>query len=295
MSDAAAPSCAYCTARRITSSPCCCSPSLTHAVPRMPRPLAMRARASEVSICPSGVRRKMASGAGQAPEELDDLGVVALVGGHLGLGHLGEVDGGARSGGGAVELLPDVGADAGAELVELEGLVDAVVEEGQARDAPLDEEAAQAVAVERRQEQVAHADVELERLDVGVALGRGRHGVVREERAHQAVTEVGQGEALDVRVAFVLAGGGDDEVDESVVGGAPVDGERGDPRAGDHREGEERLADDVAQGLEAPDPISDAFEPPVGAHRVEREDAFPGHIVQRRSVARHAVPCHLAR
>src|SRR5262249_46640798 len=57
MSDAAAPSWAYCTARRITSSPCSCSPSFTHAVPRMPRPLAMSARASGVSICPSGVRR----------------------------------------------------------------------------------------------------------------------------------------------------------------------------------------------------------------------------------------------
>ena len=73
MSEAADPSCAYCTARRITSSPCCCSPSLTQAVPRMPRPLAMSARASGVSICPSGVRRKMASGAGHAPRSWTTL------------------------------------------------------------------------------------------------------------------------------------------------------------------------------------------------------------------------------
>ena len=44
--------------------------SLTHAVPRRPRPLAMRPRASGVSICPSGVRKKMASGAGRGAEEL---------------------------------------------------------------------------------------------------------------------------------------------------------------------------------------------------------------------------------
>ena len=188
-----------------------------------------------------------------------------------------------------------MGADAGAELVELVRLLDAVVQEGEARGPALDEQAAQAVAVERREEQVADADVELERLDVGVALGRRRHGVVGEERAHEAVPEVGEGEALHVGVALVLAGGGDHEVDERVVGVAAVDGERGDPGAGDHREGEERLAHDVAQGLEAPDPISDALEPPVGAHRVEREDAFPGHIVQRRRLARASGRCHLAR
>src|SRR5262249_2192969 len=71
-------------------------------------------------------------------------------------------------------------------------------------------------------------------------------------------------------------------------GVAPVHGERRDPRPRDHREGEESLPDDVTEGLEAPDSISDTLEPPVGAYRVEREDAFPGHIAPRRSVARPA-------
>ncbi|MFT3775202.1 MAG: hypothetical protein QM820_58385 [Minicystis sp.] len=179
------------------------------------------------------------------------------------------IDRRSRSGRRAIELLADVRADAGAELVELVRLLDAVVKEVEPRDAPLHREAAQTVAVERREQQVADADVELERLDVRVALGRGRHRVVREQRADEAVAEVGEREALHVGVALVVAGRGDHEVDERVVRVTAIDGERGDPRPRDHREREERLPHDVAEGLEAPDPITDALEPSVGAHRVE--------------------------
>ena len=73
--------------------------------------------------------------------------------------------------------------------------------------------------------------MQLERLDVRVALGRRWHGVFGEERSHQAVPEVGESEALHVGVALVLAGSGDPlEVDEGVVGVPAVDGEGGDPR-----------------------------------------------------------------
>ena len=66
--------------------------------------------------------------------------VVALVRRDLGLGHLGEVDRGARSGRGAVELLADVGADPGAELVELVRLLDAVVQQGEPGEAAVDDQ-----------------------------------------------------------------------------------------------------------------------------------------------------------
>ncbi len=255
----------------------------------------MSARASGVSICPSGVRRKMASGAGQAPRSWMTL-VWSLL--------LAATSASATLVRSMAEREPAEARSSSSRMWarmrarnSLSSYVSSTPSWSSARREmrPSTSEAAEAVAVERREEQVAHADVELERLDVGVALGRLRHRVVRQQRAHQAVPEVGERQPLDVGVALVLAGGGDDEVDERVVGVAPVDRERRDPGAGDHREGEERLTDDVAQGLEAPDAIADAFEPPVGAHRVEREDAFPGHIVQRRSVARDAAPCHLAR
>jgi hypothetical protein len=116
--------------------------------------------------------------------------------------------------------------------------------------------------------------------------GGGGHRVVGEQGADEAVAEVGEGEALHVGVALLVAGRGDHEVDERVVGVAAVDRERGDARAGDHGEGEEGLADDVAQGLEAPDSIADALEPAVGTDGIEREDAFLGHDRVRRRVAR---------
>ncbi len=53
-------------------------------------------------------------------------------------------------------------ADAGAELVELVRLLDAVAQEEEARGLRLDGELAEAVAVERGEQQVADADVELD-------------------------------------------------------------------------------------------------------------------------------------
>ena len=94
-----------------------------------PRPLAMSARASGASICPSGVRRKMASGAGQLPRSCDDLRPLLAERGGLGLGDLREVDRAARAGRDAIELLADERADAEAEGVELVRLLDAVVQD----------------------------------------------------------------------------------------------------------------------------------------------------------------------
>ena len=125
------------------------------------------------------------------------------------------------------------------------------------------------VAVERREQQVADADVELDGLDVGVALGRGRGLLLLDEqRADEAAAEVGEREALRLEVAVRL-GRADDEVDERLVRAAAVDGERGDARADDDREREEALADDLAERLEAADALADALEPAVGSERVE--------------------------
>ena len=54
----------------------------------------------------------------------------------------------------------------------------------------------------------------------------------------------------------------------------------------DHREGEERLPDDVAERLEAPDALPDALEPSVRADCSERKSPFLGHRARRRRVAR---------
>ena len=110
-------------------------------------------------------------------------------------------------------------------------------------------------------------------------VGRRAGMLVGEERAHEAPAEVGEREALGiVGVALVVAGAPTDEVDQGVVGVAPVDGERGDARAGDHREREEALADDLAERLEAADSFADALEPAVRAHGVEREDLAYRHM-----------------
>jgi hypothetical protein len=127
--------------------------------------------------------------------------------------------------------------------------------------------------------------MELQALEVGVALGGDGRRVFGEERADQAVAEVGEAQALHVGLAVVLAGGGDHEVDLRVIGVSAIDGERGDARAGDHREREERLADDVTEGLEAADSIADALEPAVRPDGVEREDAFLRHTARRGRVA----------
>src|ERR1019366_3265182 len=136
-SAAAMPSCAYWITMRNTSSACSTSPRWTHALPRRPSPLAMSPRASAVSSWPSGVRRKIASGAGRAPrgggpapEELDDLVPLAAQARGLGLGDLRQIDRAPAAAGRAIELLADDGPQAEPEGVEVVGLLDAVVLQG---------------------------------------------------------------------------------------------------------------------------------------------------------------------
>ena len=106
------------------------SPRCTQAEPRRPSPLAMRARGSGVSICPSGVRRKIASGAGHAPEQLKHLGVAPCRERAASASATRPRSmAAARAAGHAIELLAHVRADAHAEVVELVLLLDAVVDE----------------------------------------------------------------------------------------------------------------------------------------------------------------------
>ena len=95
-------------------------------------------------------------------------------------------------------------ADAHAERVEVVLLLDAVVTRRSSsacrarRAASLRER----VAVERREQQVADADEELDRLDVGLARGRrARRVLFDEQRADEAAAEVGEREALRLEVA----------------------------------------------------------------------------------------------
>jgi hypothetical protein len=148
------------------------------------------------------------------------------------------------------------------------------------------------VAVERREEEVADADVELDRLDVGVALRRRRLLLLfDEERADEAPAKIREREALGLEIAFRLARA-DDEIDERLIGAPPIDRQRRDARADDDREREETLTDDLAERLEAPDSFADSFEPAVGAERVERELSL-GCSQGLRRVSREVAICHV--
>ncbi len=128
-----------------------------------------------------------------------------------------------------------------------------------------EDELPERVPVERRQEQVADPDVELDRLDVGLARGaRGFAVLLDEERAYETAAEISQRQALRIEVSVVFADP-DDEVDQGLVRAPTIDRERRDPGADDDRESEEALADDLAKRLEAPDPFADALEPAVSA------------------------------
>src|SRR5262249_12617339 len=157
-----------------------------------------------------------------------------------------------------IELLPNVGADAEAERVELVLFLDSVMEDGNLRRglvalAGEDRKGHERVAVERREQQVAHTDVELDRLDVGIALGdRSQLLLFDEERADEAAAKVGQREALRLEVALDLRRP-DDEVDQCLIGAPAIDRQRGDASPDDDREREEALADDLAESLKAPD------------------------------------------
>jgi hypothetical protein len=73
-----------------------------------------------------------------------------------------------------------VGAHASSEGAEQVRLFDAVVEQSQTRAVRLDRELAQGVAVERRQQQVAHADVQLNGFQIGHALRGVRDRLFRD-------------------------------------------------------------------------------------------------------------------
>ena len=141
----------------------------------------------------------------------------------------------------AVELLADVRADAGAELVELVRLLDPVVEDDELRERALDERACGGSS--RRAARAAGSG---RRCRAGCPRRRSRARAPAgfassvEERADEAPPEVGERQALRLGVALVLPGGGDHEVDERVVRVPAVDRERRDARADDDREGEER-------------------------------------------------------
>ena len=63
----------------------------------------------------------------------------------------------------------------------------------------------------------------------------------------------------------------DNEIDDGLIRAAAVDRERRDARADDDREREEAVPDDLAQGLERPDALSDPLEPAVRTNCFEVE------------------------
>jgi hypothetical protein len=195
----------------------------------------------------------------------------------LRLGHLRQIDGAPGAGGDPLELLAHLRADAEAEGVEIVGLLDAVVQDDDLGALLLvEDQLAQRIAVERRQEQVADADVELDDLDLGLAGGLGGGLVVLDEQgSDEAAAEIGERQALRLEAVVALAHA-DHEVHEGEVGIAAVDRERRDAGADDDGEGEESLADDLAQRLEGADPLPDALEPSVGADGVEVEFTHGG-------------------
>ena len=240
----------------------------------------MSARASGVSICPSGVRRKMASGAGHAPRSCDDLRPIALRSAPPRPRRPSSRSIALREPArGALELLADVRADArrGTRRARTSPRRRRGGATSSASPRPSTHELAQGVAVERREQQVAHADVELDaprRRCRASAPGAGvssstRSAPTRRRRKSASVRRCGSRPSS-------ASPAPDDEVDERVVGVAAVDRERRDARADDHREREEALADDLAERLEAADPLADALEPSVGADGVERELARLG-------------------
>ncbi len=119
--------------------------------------------------------------------------------------------------------------------------------------------------------EVPDADVELDRFEIGVTRRRRARGLVDDERVHEPATELDEREALDLRTVACLVPA-ERELHDGVVRQAPVDRERSDASPGDHRERKEAGTDDLAQRLEATDPLADAFEPSVRADSFERYD-----------------------
>ena len=110
----------------------------------------MRPRASAVSICPSGVRRKMASGAGQLPSSCTTFGHSLLERGRLGLGRPSRGRWRcARRVATRSSSSRTMRADAEAEGVEIVRLLDAVVQDDELRPSLLVEDAACAASSRR--------------------------------------------------------------------------------------------------------------------------------------------------
>ena len=279
MSAAAAPSCAYCTARRMHLLALLLLAELDAGGAEEAEALGDEGAGVRREHLPLGRAQEDGERRRPGAEQLDDLRVVALLRGDLGLGDLGEVDGAsAMPARGALELFANVGADARAELVELVRLLDAVVEEVEAASlaarrracAGCSRRAARAAGSGRRCG-AACASTSVSRSGAGGVASSVSSAPTRRWRKSASVrrcTSASPSSSL---------GGGDHEVDQGVVRVAAVDGERGDPGARDHREREEGLAHDVAERLEAADAIADALEPAVGSYGVEREDAFFRH------------------
>jgi hypothetical protein len=114
-----------------------------------------------------------------------------------------------------------VGADARAEHRQVVLLLRAIVRDHDLARLALHDELAERVAVERRDQQVADADVELDGLHVGLARRGGARAVVlHEERADEAPPEICEGQALRLELGVDVPDA-DDEVDLGLVRVAP--------------------------------------------------------------------------
>ena len=131
---------------------------------------------------------------------------------------------------------------------------------------------AQRVAVERREEQVADADVELDDLDLGLARRRGgRLVVLDEERADEAAAEVGEREALRLE-AVVRRRRAPTTKSTSDRSGFRRSTVSAVMRAPTMIENAKKRSPTISQSAwKRADPLADALEPAVGADGVELE------------------------
>src|SRR5205807_597313 len=111
---------------------------------------------------------------GPGAEQRDDLRPLLAHRARFRLGDLREIDRAPRARRDAIELLAHVRADPETERIEIVLLLDAVVEDRDLRDVVFDGERYERVPVQRSEQEIADADVELDGLDVALALGRRR-------------------------------------------------------------------------------------------------------------------------
>jgi hypothetical protein len=127
------------------------------------------------------------------------------------------------------------------------------------------------------EQEVAHADEELNALEIGITRRRGRGHLVGQKRTDQSAAKIGEREPLGVGGRIVGATDSHGEVDERVVRVSAIDRHGGDAGARDHRERKKALADDLAESLETAYPLADTLEPTIGANGVEGEDLTDRH------------------